>query len=235
MKKFYAATFKRTQILVQSALLVFTIIALSSCKKQQVDTSTYAAITFFNASPSFSTYDIYLNDSRINSTAIPFGGAISYSQRVSGNYTVKYTISGRPESALTKSISLSPNTYYSYFLINTSSNLDGLLVTDDLSATSTTNAYVRFINLSPDSPAQDLVINGGATITTSKAYKAVSTYSSLAAGKYTFDIKETGGAVKASLTDVTLSAGAYYTIISKGLKTPGSLDQPLGAQLISSR
>lgn len=236
MKKFYAAALKKTNMLAKSALLVFAVIAISSCKKQETDTNTYAVISFFNASPSFSTYDIYVNDTQANGTAIPFGGAISYAQRVSGTYTVKYTISGRAESVLTKSISLSPNTYYTYFLINKTSELDALLVTDDLSATSTTNAFVRFINLSPDSPAQDLAINGGATITTNKAYKATSAFAPLAAGKYTFNVKETtGGTVKASLTDVTLAAGTYYTIISRGLNNPGNLEQPLTAQLISSK
>lgn len=236
MKKFYAAALNKTNRLAKSALLIVAIIAISSCKKQETDTNSYSAITFFNASPSFATYDIYVNDAKANSTAIPFGGAIAYAQLVSGTYNIKYTISGRPESLLTKSISLSPSVYYSYFLINQSANLDALLVTDDFSATSTTNAYVRFINLSPDSPAQDLVVNGGATITTNKAYKATSAFSPLAAGKYSFDIKETSGAtVKAALTDVTLTAGTYYTIISRGLKNPGSLEQPLTAQLISSK
>jgi len=213
--------------------LLFSLALISSCEKGAPAEAPMAAVSIFNASPTLSTYDVYVNDTKVNSAALPFGGAVSYNNLNPGTYNIKFTTSGRPESVLTKSTTLIQNTYFSYFLINRSSNLDGLLITDDLSAISTTNTFVRFINLSPDAPALDVVINGGATVTTNKLFKEASTFTSLVAGTFTFDIKDkTSGTVLASLPGSVLAAGSHYTIIARGLITPAnSNEHPFSAQL----
>jgi hypothetical protein len=215
------------------AILLVSAISFSSCKKETSVETAFTAVSIFNASPAFSTYDVYLNDSKANTAALPFGGGLNYAKIIPGTYNIKFTTSGRTESLLTKSISLLQNSYFTYFLINRPNSLDGILLTDDLSATSTTNAFVRFINLSPDAPALDLVINGGATIATNKLFKEASTYTSLAAGTFTFDVKDKAtGNVIASLPGSILAAGFHYTIIARGLITPANSNEHLfSAQL----
>ncbi|RZJ15316.1 MAG: DUF4397 domain-containing protein, partial [Acinetobacter sp.] len=215
------------------AIVLFSAISLSSCKKETPVETAFTAISVFNASPTFSTYDVYLNDSKANAAALPFGGRLNYAKLTPGTYNIKFTTSGRAESLLTKSITLPQNAYFSYFLINRPTGLDGLLLTDDVSATSTTNSFVRFINLSPDAPALDLVINGGATVTTNKLFKEASTFTSLTAGTFTFDVKDKAtGNVIASLPGSVLTAGFHYTIIARGLITPAnSNEHPFTAQL----
>ncbi|TCC93900.1 DUF4397 domain-containing protein [Pedobacter frigiditerrae] len=219
------------------AIVLFSAISFSSCKKDTPVETAFTAVSVFNASPTFSTYDVYLNDSKANAAALPFGGGLNYAKVSPGTYNIKFTTSGRPESLLTKSITLLQNTYFSYFLINRPTGLDGLLLTDDLSATSSTNAFVRFINLSPDAPALDLVINAGATITTNKLFKEASTYTSLTAGTFTFDIKDKAtGNVLASLPGSVIAAGFHYTIIARGLVTPAnSNEHPFSAQLFKQQ
>lgn len=219
---------------ITSLIFLFCAIIFSSCKKgTTAETNTTSALAVFNASPSLATYDAYLNDSKVNSAALPFGGGINYTKITPGTYNIKFTTSGRTESLLTKSITLIPNGIFTYFLINRSTGLDGLLLTDDLSATSATNAFVRFINLSPDAPALDLVINNGATITTNKLFKEASTYTSVTAGTFTFDVKDKAtGNIVASLPGSVLAAGFHYTIIARGLMTPAnSNEHPFSAQM----
>lgn len=216
------------------AFALFCIINISGCKKIEADTNAYSALSVINASPTASTYDIYLSDSKINSVAIPFGGAVPYSQRVAGTYDLKFTIAGRADNIYTKTIGLVASTYQSFFLVGRTASLDGLLTTDDLSATSTTNAFVRFVNVSPDSQAMDLVVKGGSSVITNKAYKTASAFTPIAAGTYVFDVKETStGTVKTSTESVVLGANVYYTVLVKGLNTPvaGSTELPLGAQV----
>jgi hypothetical protein len=40
------------------------------------------------------------------------------------------------------------------------------------------------------------------------------------------------GTVRATLTDIDISAGRYYTIIARGLLSPGTNDQPFSGQSI---
>ncbi len=218
-------------------LILIGLFTLGSCKKETTDTTPYAALSIFNASPTYATYDFYLNDGKLNSVAIPFGGGASYKQYTAGTYNLKLTTAGRPESLVTKSVALSQNTYYSYFVVNRTASLDGMLITDDVSATSTTNAFVRFINLSPDSPAQDLSVTGSTSLVTNKTYKTASAFVPITAGTYSFDVKDNStGAVKTTLAGVSLVANGKYTIISRGLLTPLSgVEHPLSIQVIINK
>jgi hypothetical protein len=211
------------------------IISLGACKKEETDDTPYTALAIINASPTVSTYDIYLGSTKINSVAIPFGGGMAYSQRVANAYDLKFSIAGRAESAYTKSVSLAKDVYQTFFLVGRTAALDGFLTTDDLSATSTTNAYVRFVNVSPDAPALDLFIQAGNAVVTNTAFKNASGFIPIAAGTYIFDVKQSG-VVKTSTESVTLGANTYNTILVKGLITPaaGGIELPLGAQVISN-
>lgn len=55
-------------------LLLFAIVALNSCKKQVTETTQYPYLSLINASPTLATYDMYLNNSKVNSGAMPFSG-----------------------------------------------------------------------------------------------------------------------------------------------------------------
>jgi hypothetical protein len=236
MRKIYNPTFfkKSAQMKINFLILIIGILTFSACKKETTDTTAYTALTVFNASPTLSTYDFYLNDTKFNSVAIPFGGAVAYKQLTAGTYSLKLTTAGRAENLLTKNVALAEKTFNSYYVVNRTASLDGLLMTDDLSATSTTTAFVRFINLSPDAPALDLAITGSTTLTTNKAYKTAGAFVPVNAGTYSFDIKNTiGGTVQATLAGVALVANGHYTIISRGLLAPvAGVEHPISLQVI---
>lgn len=212
---------------------LFALISFSACKKEETDTNVYSALSIYNASPTPATYDVFLDDAKINTAALPLGGNMAYFQKVTGSYTVKFAVAGRTESLFSKTIALPASTYSTYFLLGKPNAFEGLLITDDLSGTSTTNGFVRFVNISPDAPALDLVVRNGSVITTNKAYKATSGFSQLAAGTYTFDIKNTTtGAVIASVENVIIGISGYYNVIVRGLVNPTASESGLGAQAI---
>lgn len=219
-----------------SILFFLTIITLFSCKKQEVDNTAYTAISFVNGSPTAATYDVYLGANKVNTAALPSGGSVSYVQQIAGNYDVKFTIAGRGESAYTKSVSLTQNNFQTFFLVGSTNSFDGILTVDDVKATSTTQAFVRFVNLSPDAPALTLGITGGAAVGTSQAFKGVGSFVPVATGAQSFELKDNSSTVQATLTGVNLVANGYYTVIARGLVTPANTtDLPLAAQLIITK
>ncbi|TKC02070.1 DUF4397 domain-containing protein [Pedobacter cryotolerans] len=225
MRKFYSLI-----------LFFLTITTIISCKKQEVDTTAYTAIAVVNASPTSATYDVYLGANKINAAALPSGGGVSYVQQVAGNYDLKFTVAGRGESVLTRTVNLEQNKFQSFYLIGSPTSFDGIFTVDDLTATSTTQAFVRFINLSPDAPALSLAVTGGAAVGSSQAYKGISTFVQVAPGAQSFELKDNSAVVRATLTGVNLVANGYYTIIAKGLVTPvTATDLPLAAQLIVTK
>lgn len=214
-------------------VVLFIVVALSSCKKEEETVPDGSYIRFINASPTLGTYNVFLNDRMVNTAALPFGGTVSYAAYIFGNHTVKYTTSSNVQSVLTKQIVLTGNQIHSAYLIDKDAKLDLLLVVDDASVTSTTKAFVKFINLSPDAPALNLDIKSGVNLIKDKTYKTGSAFIQVDPKTYDFDIKDAAtGLVKTTLTGVEMVAGRYYTIISRGMLSPGTNDQPLSAQSI---
>lgn len=220
-----------------SILLLLSAIFLNSCKKsEELGVAKYSYLRVVNTSPGLGTYNVYANDRIMNTinAPLPFGGGIAYKTFDPGTYNIKFTTGGDMNSLLTKEVTVKESEVSSLYLIGKPSQLDGLLIFDDVQNPSLSEqSSIRFINLSPDAPALDLNIVGGANVTTNKVYKTYSTYTKLDAKKYSFEIKDTAtGAVRATLTDVSFAAGRYYTIIARGLLNPGVNEQPFSAQSI---
>lgn len=214
-------------------LLLIGLIAFSSCKKAEEDNNVYSSIAVVNASPTTSTYDIYLGGVKVNAAAVPSGGAIGYQKRVTGDYEVKFTVAGRAETIYAKSLNLPPNAFQSFFLVGKAAALDYFSIVEDSTPGAADKAYVRFVNVSPDAPALDLVVKDGASIATNKTFKTASAFTAIAPGTYTFNVKETStGNIKTSSESVAFAAGTYYTVLAKGLVAPGVNELPLSASVI---
>ena len=222
MKFSTSKNLKKTSL--HALFIIIGISIFSSCAKTNSTDITIAYLRAVNASPSLATYNAYLGGSIINSAALPFGGSTAYNSRSAGTYSLKFTTASNTESLFTKDVSLNQNTSYSYYLINKPGQLDGLLISDDLSIPSTDKAYIRFINLSPDAPALDLIKTGTTTsYATNKAYKTNTSFVAVDAGTYSLDVNDTvTGAVKTTKTDAIFAAGYHYDIVCGGLVTPAN-------------
>lgn len=220
--------------LIYSTILL-CVLYLSSCTKDVATTGT-AYLSMVNTSPILGTYNFYFDGTKLNTTAVPFGGTTAYVNYTAGDHTAKFTTETGAESLLTKSVSLAENGVYSLFLIERPEKLDALLIQDVMTVASTEQAFIRFINLSPDAPALDLAVTGATDkLVSGKSYKAASDFQAISPTTYAFDIRESNtGSVKATLAAVTLTAGKYYTVISRGVLNVGEIDQPFSGQVITN-
>lgn len=218
------------------AFFAFAVITLfSACGGSDTETPNYGSLSVYNTSPTLATYDVYLNGTKLNGAALPYAGGVKYSQLVKGTYEVKYTIATETAAIYTKSgIAVGDNSISTLYLIGTSGNFDGLLVSDELANASAEKAYIRFINLSPDAPALDLRIKDETTnLASNKPYKEHSGFIAVDAGAKVFEIKETASATVKATIDRTLVKGSFYTIIAGGKVNPnGSLEKPFNGQII---
>jgi len=210
-------------------------LSLNSCTKDVATTGT-AYLSMVNTSPTLGTYNFYFDGTKLNTVAVPFGGTTAYVNYTVGDHTAKFTTETGSESLLTKSVSLAENGVYSLFLIERPEKLDALLIQDVMTVASTEQAFIRFINLSPDAPALDLAVTGATDrLVSGKLYKVASDFQAISPNTYAFDIRESStNHVKATLSAVTLTAGKYYTVISRGLLNVGEIDQPFSAQVITN-
>jgi hypothetical protein len=210
--------------------------SLGSCSKDEVAETKVSGLTVVNASPTPATYNVYLNSKQVNTAAIPFAGTIPYFQISAGPNTLDFTTASSTGKLLTKVVTLENEKAYSFFLIRQAGQLDGLLVTDDLSPSATDKAFVRFINLSPDATPLELVETGKTALLPEQAYKAASAFVATEAKTYSFDIKDKAtGTVLKTLAGVSLVAGKMYTIAACGLVEASGNDLPLRLQVFTNR
>ncbi|PYE54914.1 DUF4397 domain-containing protein [Deinococcus yavapaiensis] len=77
-------------------------------------------------------------------------------------------------------------------------------------------SFVRVVHASPDAPAVDVYVDGTRTVA-GAAFKAVTTYGNVKAGRHNVVVTVAGDKSKKVLeTNVTLRAGTYYTVAALG-------------------
>jgi hypothetical protein len=94
--------------------------------------------------------------------------AIDYISAYTGKRTATFTPAGTKTVYKADTLTLNENRYYSLFLANTAGHEEFVLLKDTITRPADGKASIRFINLSPDAPAADLVIKDGATLAANK-------------------------------------------------------------------
>jgi hypothetical protein len=220
---------------------------LSSCDKDAVQQLTGpvpgARIKFFNFGVNAPAVNFYANDVKITAvtsatgteatTGTSYGGAGSggfYSAIEPG----QYTISGKITATVDKDLAIATITatledgknyslYLSGFYNTTTKQTEGFVVEDDFAgAIDYTQAYVRFVNASPNSQAMTLYARNTTTTTETQigaaiAYKGAGTFVAVAPAVYDLGARLAGATTNAiARTGVNLVAGRVYTISARG-------------------
>lgn len=221
---------------VVALLMLLSATLVLSCKREPIEEVDISFLSVTNTSPTLGTFNLYLNQNKVNNGALPFGGTMNYFQVKSGSYTAKLTTESNTESLLTKDFSFEKDKIYSLFIAGKGTGLEYLLINDDIRALSVEKAYIRFINLSPDAPALSLVAKDSAAVVSDKTYKSASAFVEINPKVYTLQIRDkvTGATINKDLPNVDIKKGKFYTVISKGLITPLEIEQPFGGLVISN-
>jgi Domain of unknown function (DUF4397) len=238
--KFY----KNMKKIILTAVAFATVFAstLVSCKKDKKDDptpeQTYAKVLVTHASPNAPGVDLLVDDTKVNNAALTFPNSTAYLQVKSGTRNIKVNVTGTSTSVINANVPFTENKNYSLFAIDSVSKISALLIEDDLTAPAAGKAHVRFIHLSPNAPAVDVAVTGGAVVFGNKSFKDGTAFTPLAAGSYNLEVRVAGTtppttAAVLLLPNITLTAGKIYTVFAKGFLN-GTGAQALGAQIIAN-
>nr|WP_198160803.1 DUF4397 domain-containing protein [Pedobacter panaciterrae] len=237
-KSFTKSSYSNSFIICIVAIVILLLtLLMQSCKNSDpAPNPELSLLSVTNASPTLATYNFYLNQSKVNSGALPYAVPVPYFRLSPGEFAAKLTTESSTESLLTKTLKFDNNKIYSLFIVGKATSLDYLLITDDIKVPADEKAFVRFINLSPDAPTLNLAFKDSVTLATDKAYKAASDFVEIPAKIYSFQIKDkASGDVKKELKDIDIKKGKIYTIISKGLLTPSGTEHGFDGQVITNQ
>lgn len=215
------------------------LLSLSSCLKHD-DNQYYsppaALLTFIQASPDEPPLDFSLDNNHINYWPLAFGDNVDYFRAFTGKRNANFYNHGTGNLILSDTIHLTQNNTYSLFLVNTPAHPQIMLLTDTINRPPAGSAGIRFINLSPDAPAVDLAITGGAVLVPNKGFKGYSSFANIGGNaNYNLEVRQAGTTtVLATLPNITLNSSFVYTIWLHGLVASTNNTDQLGISVLAN-
>jgi hypothetical protein len=200
--------------------LLGAALSLSSCKTDVQQPEVIAALSITNASTTIPSLDFVIEGTRVNNTAFLYGQKIDYVGVYPGTASASVYATASTKAAFTGSFTLTPRLYHSLYIVNDKESVSYVFVKDEYKETVTDKAQVRFANLSSDSPSYSLELEGDTTAFADRAFKTLTPYKYIKPAIFKVLLKNKAtNAVVATMNNVDLKAGKYYTIWAKGLAT----------------
>lgn len=212
----------------------FSLISVfNGCDENSVTppVSSKSRTTITHASPNAPNVDILIGDSVIASN-VSYPSTLPYTELNTGNNRIRVRATGTSAYVIDNTLFFEENKSYSVFAIDSLSKISTLFLTDDLTVPGNTYSSVRYVNLTPNSPALDVAITGKSVVFPFYAFKQFSSFRPVNAGTVTLEVRYAGSPTPVyTLPDVTFENGKIYTIYTRGFI--GSATTPLGISIIA--
>lgn len=190
-------------------------------------------VRFFHASPDAPAVDVYANDNVIIKN-IPFKELSSYLPVPTGNYNVKIYPTGTKDDAIIDAMVYIPErSVYTIAAVGKMPDISLYPIQEPISPNRSGTACMRFIHLSPEASAMDVILPDNSAVFSNVPYKGISTYVCTQPGTYTFIITHSGTSdISATVSDAPLDANTFYTLYLVGQPEQNSgLDALLVSEL----
>jgi len=224
------------KMLSMAAFLMIGASLFTSCKDDDEDETTPAPgsgkVLITHASPDAPAVDLLLDNVKLNTAPVAFLDNTGYLTATAGTRNIKINVAGTSTTALSANLPVVNGKNYSVFAVDSVSKLSAVVFEDNLAAPASGKAHVRFIHLSPNAPAVDIALDGGAVVFENYEFKEASDFTPLDANTYDLEVRVAGtSTVALDLDPITLTAGKIYTVYAKGF-LGGTGAQALGAEII---
>jgi LPXTG-motif cell wall-anchored protein len=178
-----------------------------------------AKVRVVHASPDAPAVDVWVDGSKVL-TNVPFFTASDYLDVPAGPHDIKVTPTGDANTAVidAKGVAVEAGKAYTIAAVGKLAEIKPAVLADNLAAPAAGKAHVRVVHASPDAPAVDIKVKGGATLIPNLAFPNDSGYSPVDAGTYDLIVTPAGSeTVALDLAGTTLEAGKIYDIFAVGL------------------
>lgn len=199
-------------------LLVGITAAFTSCTKDDGSGNTQAAhVRVVNAFDGSASQDLYLDNVKVNSSAVAYAQNTGYLSAAAGNHNAKFTNSGSATANVAFSVSLQASNYYTIYYTTNDTTKSAFVTHDNATAApSTGKAKVRFVQLSSATASTvDFGIASSTWLATNLAYKVISDYYEVDANT-SFALYASGSQTVLLSIPTSVQAGKIYTVYISG-------------------
>lgn len=181
------------------------------------DVAPPAEVRVIHASPDAPAVDVLVDGATVLAD-LAFSEASGYLPVPEGTYDVSVIASGSEGPAVIEaSRSLEAGVSYSVLAIDELASIQPLVLVDDRTLPGDATR-VRFVHASPDAPAVDIALAGGAVLFGNVVFGGVGTPITVPAGTYDLEVRLAGtDTVVLPLPGVTLGVNTVYTVVAIGL------------------
>ena len=175
-------------------------------------------IRILHASPNAPAVDVYANGNIIARNLF-YRNFTAYLGVQPGTYNIKVFAAGTTQNPLIDTnIELPVSTIFTIAAIGKFPQVELLPVQDPVRPLIPGMVMLRFVNLSPDTPAINVMSSGGISLFENIAYRQISDYVPVLPGKHVFELyrSETGERIL-YVPNIVLLPNRFYTIYAIGL------------------
>jgi hypothetical protein len=175
-------------------------------------------VRLFHAAPGTPAVDVYANGNMV-AQGLTYGQITVYVPVNPGSYNIQVFQTCRTSNPLIcSSISIAPETSQTIAGVGEPGRLSLFPIKEVyMPIIDKRSSYVRFVNLSPDSPALDVYLPDGTKILTDIAFMDYSKYITVPPGSYTVVLKPLGGDnVLYTIQNLTLMPGTISSVFALG-------------------
>ena len=221
--------------IVICSILLMIVSGCSSSTPQPAP--SYSNLSFFHGAPSSPPLNVYLDGKQLNSSAFEYGSFSGALPQTSGNRILEFKSFTNNLSLIDTTFNLLTGKGYSVFVVNRQLTIKPLVTLDEGEFTSlSANMMIRFIHLSPDTPAAYLAITGEtASLLPSRSYQQATAFTETPSKSYAFEIRAiSDNTVLGATTSFSFQSGTYYTIALYGYsKPPAGNNNKLAVKLLT--
>lgn len=180
--------------------------------------SSVSYIRALHASPNSPAVDIYFNDTKLVEN-LSYEEFTEYLSVAPGNYTIKVYPAGNTKNlVLSANLNIRPNSISTLAVTGILPNLNLLPIAEPKGPMIPGKLFLRFGNLSPNSPSLNLTLANGTVIFRNISYKNVTDYAALNPGIYHFQLRHSQtNKILLDAPNVRLRENRFYSIYAVGL------------------
>ena len=180
-----------------------------------------ARVRVVHASPDAPAVDVYADGAKVL-TNVAFKGSSDYLSVPAGPHNFKVFATGANPATGTAVINadatLAAGKDYTVVAIGKLAEIKPLVLVDNNAAPAAGKAHVRVVHASPDAPAVDIAVKGGAVLVPNLLFGKDAGPLPVDAGTYDLEVRAAGTTTVAlPINGVQLAAGKIYTVFAVGL------------------
>ncbi len=178
-------------------------------------------VRLLNASPGYSSLDLYVDDSK-KCSSVAYGSVSGYADCDSGSFATALTSAGSSTELTTTSRTYSSDTHYTVVAYGWSGSLKSVMITENQDSADSGKMYFRVLNTATDAGSVDVYLTASTddlasstAVQSSVGGGSSSSYGTVASGTYRLRVTAAGDntTLLLDVDDVTFDSKGVYNLV----------------------